>query len=185
MDGDERAKGRGYERDGVGEGRHRRSGGRSGHHGGGRRAGGVPGADGGRLWGARQPLSPSGRPAGRRAVGRRLPDLPVARLRVPPDDRQPAARVQGCRGCVCGRGARGRPLRGAARRRGAHLADGPAGRRLVRLGPRHRVRHGRPLEPRPGRRPPQGRGGRPDHLHRHPPRGRRRLRRVRVRQGLR
>ncbi len=74
--------------------------------------------------------------------------------------------------------------RAAGRRRGA-VAHGPAGRRAVRLGPRRRVRDGRPLQPRPGRRPPQGGGGRPAHLRRHPPRGRRRLRRQRLRQAHR
>ena len=65
------------------------------------------------------------------------------------------------------------------------LAHGPDGRRAVPVGPRHRVRHGRALQPGPGRRPAQGRGGRPHRLRRHPPRGGRRLRGVGLRQGLR
>ena len=50
------------------------------------------------------------------------------------------------------------------------------------LGPDPRVRHGRPLEPRVRRRNAQGRGARRAHLHRHPPRGSGRVRRLCLRQ---
>ena len=77
-----------------------------------------------------------------------------------------------------GRGARRRRLRRAARRRrsAARTVVRRAGRDAGRLGRRHRVRHGRPLQPRLRRRAAPGRGARRAALHRHPPRGRRRVR---------
>ena len=56
------------------------------------------------------------------------------------------------------------------------------GRDDGQLGRRARLRHGRPLQPRPRRRAAPPGGGRQPHLHRHPPRGRRRLRRLGLRQ---
>ena len=56
---------------------------------------------------------------------------------------------------------------------------------MVNLGRPPRLRHGRAFQPRSRRRPaPPGGGGEP-RLHRHPPRGRRRLRRIRLRQAHR
>ena len=53
------------------------------------------------------------------------------------------------------------------------------------LGRHPRVRHGRPLQPRLRRCDAQGRAARRPHVRRHPPRGRRRVRRVGVRQAHR
>ena len=86
---------------------------------------------------------------------------------------------------VCDRAARRRPVRGAAGARGARLADGSDGGRPHRLGHRHGVRDGRALQPGAGRGAAQGRGGGTAAIHRHPPRGRCGLRRVRIRQAHR
>ena len=61
----------------------------------------------------------------------------------------------------------------------------PDGRDDGQLGRRARLRHGRALQPRPRRRAAPPGGGRAAHLHRHPPRGRRGVRRVRLRQAHR
>ncbi len=53
------------------------------------------------------------------------------------------------------------------------------------LGRAPRLRHGRPLEPRPRRRPAPAGGGRGPDVHRHPPRRRRGLRRLGLRQAHR
>ena len=140
-----------------------------------------------RLGRARQPLPAPGRPARRRPDRERLRDLPVARLRVRPAHRAappgfrrrapPATRsaARTATSCVV-------ELPG---RRAARRADGPGRRHALRLGARHGVRHGRPLQPRPGRRAAARGGGRPAAVHRHAPRGRRRVRRERVRQAHR
>ena len=125
--------------------------------------------------------------AGRRGIDReRLAALPVARLRLRPWDRPAAGGLHGRGDGVRRRGARGRRVRRAAgaraawpyrRRRGGRDAGGP--RR------RHRVRHGRPLQPRPRRRDAPGRGARRAEVRRHPPRGCRVVRRQRLREAHR
>ena len=69
----------------------------------------------------------------------------------------------------------------AARPHG-HRRDG---RDDGQLGRAPRLRHGRALQPRPRRRAAPPGGGRQAHLHRHPPRGRRRVRRLGLRQAHR
>ena len=133
---------------------------------------------------ARQPLPAPGRPARRGLDRERAAALPVARLRLLPARRQ-VARLR----------RRGDHLpAGDPRRRGLHRRAGgharrdrhrPDGGDDGQLGRRARLRHGRPLQPRPRRRAaPPGRG-REAHLHRHPPRGRRRVRGLRLRQAHR
>ena len=56
---------------------------------------------------------------------------------------------------------------------------------MVRVGRHPRVRHGRSLQPRVRRRAAYGRAARRPHVHRHPPRGRRRVRGVGLRQAHR
>ena len=98
----------------------------------------------------------------------------------------PAGRVQRCARGVPGRGARRRRLRGrapAARPRAHGLRrhgrdDGGVGRDPC-------VRDGRPLQPGLRRRPPARRAAGRDDLHRHPPRGGGRLRRLGLRQAHR
>ena len=174
-----------HERNRVGQGRRRRAGGGTGHHRRRRRPRHLPHPHRRRLRRPRQPLPPPGRTPRRRPDRRRLRDLPVARLRVRPRLRQAAAGVQRRRHRLRRRPAGRRPLRRATGPRGHRLAHGPDGRRAVPVGARHRLRHGRALQSGPGRRPAQGRGGRPHRLRGHPPRGGRRLRGIGLRQGLR
>ena len=79
--------------------------------------------------------------------------LPVARLRLRPDDRATAGGLLRRAGGVPGRGARRRHLRAAARGRRARAHGlGRAGGDARRVGRRHGVRHGRALQPRLRRR---------------------------------
>ena len=133
---------------------------------------------------ARQPLPAPGRPA-RRGLDRERPAaLPVARLRLLPA-RRLLARLRGRGDHLPARDPR---RRGVRRRRGGaarHDRHRPDGRDDGQLGRRARLRHGRALQPRPRRRAAPPGGGRQAHLHRHPPRGRRGVRGVRLRQAHR
>ena len=139
---------------------------------------------------AGEPLPAPGRAAGRGLDREGAAALPLARLRLRPDDRRAA-------GCACraprrpGAGVRGRGGRGRRpgppprpRRTRAH-GRRRAGRDPGRARRRHRLRDGRPLQPRLRRRAAPGRGARRAALRRHPPRGRRRVRGERLRQAHR
>ena len=128
-----------------------------------------------------------GGPLGEGSHRERLAALPVARLRLRPAHRRRPRRVS-----TTPRRAfpvevrddgvyvelpastRARPHRVRRRRRDAG-----------RVGDHPRVRHGRALQPRVRRRAAPGRAARRAHLHRHPPRRRGRVRRVRLRQAHR
>ena len=127
-----------------------------------------------------------GGPLGEGADREGLAALPVARLRLRPGVGPAAGGVRRRRADLPGAGACGRRLRPAARA----ARPGPHGRRrggrdAGGLGCAGRVRHGRALQPRPRGGVAACRGaGRAD-LRRHPARGRRVVRRERVRQAHR
>ncbi len=135
---------------------------------------------------ARQPLPASRRSARRRFDREGLAALPVARLRLLAAHRHAAARIHRRARVLPGRGARRRHLRRPRARVAARPHRvGCDGRDDVRVGCDPRVRHGRALQPRIRRRDALGRAPRRPHVHRHPPRGRGRVRGVGVRQAHR
>ena len=134
----------------------------------------------------REPLPSPGRTPGRGLDREGNAAVPVARVRLRPHHRPAARRLHRRPRSLSGRGPHRRHLRRSPRPAGAR-ADRQRrhGGDARQLGHHPRVRDGRPLQPRLRRRsPPTGGRGRAD-LHRHPPRGGRRLRRLGLRQAHR